>query len=95
MGGCPTLSSNEEGHGMAIHKLTPRKVATADHGKYEDGGGLRLVVSHSSAKKWVLRFTIAGKRREMGLGSFPDVGLADAREEASEHRLQASAGIAP
>jgi hypothetical protein len=54
---------------MAIHKLSPRKVATARPGKYEDGGGLRLVVSHSLARKWVLRFTIGGKRREMGLGS--------------------------
>ena len=80
---------------MAIHKLTPRKVATAGSGKYEDGGGLRLVVSKSGAKKWVLRFTIDGKRREMGLGSFPDVGLADARDKATKFRKQASAGIDP
>ena len=43
---------------MVIHKLTPRKVATAGPGKYEDGGGLRLVVSNRGAKKWVLRITI-------------------------------------
>ena len=64
---------------MTIHKLTSRKVATAGPGKYEDGGGLRVVVSATGAKKWVLRFTINGKRREMGLGSFPDVGLAHKR----------------
>jgi len=80
---------------MAIHKLTPRKVATAGPGKYEDGGGLRLVVSKSGAKKWVLRFTIDGKRREMGLGSFLDVGLAEAREKAREHRKQAETGVDP
>jgi hypothetical protein len=40
---------------MAIHKLTPRKVAIAQFGKYEDGGGLRLVVSSSGAKKRVFR----------------------------------------
>ncbi|MFQ5470137.1 MAG: Arm DNA-binding domain-containing protein [Gammaproteobacteria bacterium] len=80
---------------MAIHKLTPRKVATAGPGKYEDGGGLRLVVSATGAKKWVLRFTIDGKRREMGLGSFPDVGLGEAREKATEHRKQAKGGIDP
>lgn len=80
---------------MAIHKLTPRKVETARLGKYEDGGGLRLVVSKSGAKKWVLRFTIRGSRREMGLGSFPDVGLADARERATSHRKQAKAGVDP
>jgi integrase len=70
-------------------------VATAGAGKYEDGGGLRLVVSPSGAKKWVLRFTIDGSRREMGLGSFPDVGLADAREKATEHRKLARDGIDP
>ncbi|MEZ5492011.1 MAG: integrase arm-type DNA-binding domain-containing protein [Gammaproteobacteria bacterium] len=80
---------------MAIHKLSPRKVATATQGKYEDGGGLRLVVSQSGAKKWVLRFTISGKRREMGLGSFPDIGLAEAREEATKCRKQAKNGIDP
>ena len=64
---------------MAIHKLTPRKVASAGPGKYEDGGGLRLVVSKSGAKSWVLRFAIDGRRREMGLGSFPDIGLAATR----------------
>ena len=80
---------------MAIHKLTPRKVATASPGKYEDGGGLRLVVSPSGARKWVLRFTIDRKRREMGLGSFPDVGLADARDKASKYRKQAQVGADP
>lgn len=80
---------------MAIHKLTPRKVATAGPGKYEDGGGLRLVVSNTGAKKWVLRFTIDGKRREMGLGSFPDVGLGEAREKVTEHRKQAKDGVDP
>jgi len=80
---------------MAIHKLTPRKVETASAGKYEDGGGLRLIVSLSGAKKWVLRFTINGKRREMGLGSFPDIGLADAREKSTQYRKQVKDGIDP
>jgi hypothetical protein len=80
---------------MAIHKLSPRKVTTAGPGKYEDGGGLRLVVSRAGAKKWVLRFTIEGKRREMGLGSFPDVSLAEAREKARKSRKQAKHGVDP
>ncbi len=80
---------------MAIHKLSPRKVASAASGKYEDGGGLRLVVSNAGARKWVLRFSINGKRREMGLGSYPDVGLADVRSKASACRQQAAAGIDP
>ena len=71
------------------------RVTTAGPGKYEDGGGLRLVVAGSGAKKWVLRFTIDGKRREMGLGSFPDVGLAEARDQATAYRKQAKAGVDP
>ncbi|MFT5449572.1 MAG: integrase [Gammaproteobacteria bacterium] len=80
---------------MAIHKLSPRKVETTSPGKHEDGGGLRLVVSSAGAKKWVLRYTIAGKRREMGLGSYPDVTLADVRKKAGEQRNLASTGIDP
>lgn len=80
---------------MAIHKLTPRQVQTASPGKHEDGGGLRLVVSKAGAKKWVLRFTIDGKRREMGLGSYPDVGLGEARDNARTYRKQARKGIDP
>ncbi len=80
---------------MPIHKLNPRKVATAGPGKYEDGGGLRLVVSKTGAKRWVFRFTINGRRREMGLGSFPDVSLAEAREKAASCRKLVKKGIDP
>lgn len=71
---------------MAIHKLSARKVATAKPGKYEDGGGLRLVVSKTGSKRWVFRYTLHGRRREMGLGSWPDVSLADARDLALKSR---------
>lgn len=80
---------------MVINKLSPRKVATAGPGKYEDGGGLRLIVASTGSKKWVFRFTIDGKRREMGLGSYPDVGLAEAREKATESRKQSKKGMDP
>ena len=80
---------------MAIHKLSPRKVETALPGKYEDGGGLRLVVSKSRSKKWVLRFTCNGKRREMGLGSVQSVSLAAARAKAAKYRSMASDGVDP
>ncbi|MAI48984.1 MAG: integrase [Flammeovirgaceae bacterium TMED32] len=80
---------------MAIHKLSPRKVETAGPGKYEDGGGLRLVVSKSGSRKWVLRYTCNGKRREMGLGSVQNVGLAEARAKAAKFRSMASDGVDP
>ena len=80
---------------MAIHKLSVRKVATASPGKYEDGYGLRLVVSKSGAKKWVLRYTLHGRRREMGLGSYPSVGLADARTSALKCRRLVAKRVDP
>jgi integrase len=76
-------------------KLTARRVATLGMGKHEDGDGLRLVVSKTGARKWVLRLTVTGKRREMGLGACPGVSLAEARKRATEARLQAAAGVDP
>jgi integrase len=69
--------------GRAIHKLTALQVAklTAP-GLHLDGGGLYLAVSPTGSKKWVFRF----KRRDMGLGGYPVVSLADARQKAIEAR---------
>ncbi len=76
-------------------KLTALGVTKAKPGKHEDGDGLRLVVSPTGRKKWVLRLTSAGKRREMGLGSFPVVSLADARTKALEARRIVAEGLDP
>lgn len=68
-------------------KLTAREVDNlTDAGKYEDGDGLRLEVKPSGTKSWVLRFQLHGKRREMGLGRYPDVTLKHARILAAEKR---------
>ena len=76
-------------------KLTARKVETAKPGKHGDGGGLQLSVAPSGARKWVLRYLWQGKPREMGLGSFPEVSLADAREKALAERRLARQGVDP
>jgi len=76
-------------------RLTARKVETAKPGKYEDGNGLRLVVSTTGARKWVYRYMLAGKRSEMGLGSMPTVGLSKAREKAADTRRLAKQGQDP
>ena len=55
---------------------------------YPDGAGLYLQVTGAAAKSWVLRYSLRGKAREMGLGSLRKVGLAEARRKASEyHKL--------
>ena len=54
-----------------------------------------MAVAPSGAKKWVLRFLWRGRPREMGLGSYPEVGLADAREKALAGRRLARSGVDP
>lgn len=50
--------------------------------------GLALSVTASGARSWVLRYKVGPKRRELGLGSYPGVSLADAREAARKARDQ-------
>ena len=77
----------------AIHRLSHLKVLKINRaGIFEDGGGLRLVVGESLNKRWVVRVTIHGQRKERGLGKFPDVSLEDARLRASEFRAFAKQG---
>ena len=60
-----------------------------------DGRGLYLRVAPTGTKSWVFRFQIDGKRRDMGLGAFPDISLAEARAKAAEHRRQRHEGVDP
>ena len=82
--------------GNPMGKLNPKQVENlTEPGTYEDGDGLRLVVKPTGRKSWLLRFQLAGRRREMGLGSFPEVSLKKARQDASAKRSQLSDGIDP
>ncbi len=66
-------------------------------GLFAVGGvpGLQLQVSPTGARTWVLRVMVAGKRRDMGLGSYPAVPLALAREKAREARSAIEQGTDP
>jgi integrase len=57
--------------------------------------GLALQVLPGGGRTWVLRATMGAKRRDMGLGGFPDVTLADARAAARKAREQIRAGLDP
>ncbi|MDZ7852323.1 MAG: integrase arm-type DNA-binding domain-containing protein [Halomonas sp.] len=79
-------------------ELAPVEVKRlTDPGLYAVGGvaGLHLQVTNSGARSWILRTTIAGKRRDLGLGGYPDVTLALAREKARETRERIAQGIDP
>ena len=60
--------------------------ALSGPGRYGDGGTLFLRVAPGGSKGWVQRLTIGGKRRDLGLGGWPLVTLAEAREQALENR---------
>ena len=68
---------------------------TKQPGRYADGHGLYLVIEPSGSRRWEQRLQIRGKRRTLGLGGFPVVSLARAREAAMENKRQARAGHDP
>jgi len=70
-------------------------VKNAAPGKYSDGGGLWLFKRDSGAGQWVLRVTVHGRRREMGLGSASEVSLKEAREAAERWRSVTRADLDP
>src|SRR3954462_3650509 len=80
-----------------VGKLTDRAVKSVGPSRYKDGTerGLTLLVWPTSARSWVLRYQIAGRRRDMGLGPYPEITLARAREKALQARRLVKEGIDP
>ncbi|WP_375665368.1 tyrosine-type recombinase/integrase [Bartonella sp. TT121SHDZB] len=69
-----------------MNRLNARAVATLGAGKYNDGAGLLLHKRKDGGAQWIYRYTIHGRRREMGLGALRDVSLKQARELATGWR---------
>lgn len=78
-----------------LNRLSALTVKNAPAGKYSDGGGLWLIKREEGGGQWVLRFTIHGRRREMGLGAIIDVSLKEARESAERWRATVRSGLDP
>ena len=57
--------------------------------------GLAINVSGCGSRSWVLRYTVAGRRRDLGLGGYPDVTLAQAKEAARTARAKLAQGVDP
>ena len=62
---------------------------------YRVDSTLYLNVAPGGSKSWIRRIGIHGKRHDIGLGGFPLVGLAEARDRAFETRRLARAGGDP
>ena len=74
--------------------LTAAK-ALSEPGMHNDGRGLYLRVAPGGSKGWILRIAIDGRRRDIGLGGYPAVTLAMARQLADAHRLAVAEGRDP
>ncbi len=86
---------------MPANKLSDAKIKRLNApGIYADGAGLYLQVTRGKAggarKSWFVRLRLPDKRsRDMGLGTFELVPLADARTKAQAARVEAKAGRDP
>ena len=91
-----SIEGKNEGRKSGIQKgfLNYLRVKKAGAGRHFDGTvpGLCLVVQPSGSRSWVLRLQRVGKRRDLGLGGFPDVGLEEARDKARALRKLAATG---
>ncbi len=67
----------------------------APFGKHCDGAGLWLIKREDGGAQWVLRVTVRGRRREMGLGGYPSLSLANAHIVAQRWRSIAAEGRDP
>ena len=79
-----------------FQRLTTLSITRAKRPGYiHDGSGLYLQVAPAGSKSWIFRFSLGGKRREMGLGPYPGVSLALARQLASSAHSLVRAGKDP
>jgi integrase len=80
----------------ARKKLTAREVAAlSSPGFHSDGNRLYLAIDANGRKRWIFRYQLKGKQRDMGLGIPLDVSLADARLAADKANGLLRQGIDP
>ena len=75
-----------KGTGMSKKMTVTRVKALAEPGLYRADPTLYLNVAPGGSKSWIQRISIGGKRCDIGLGGFPVVSLAEARDAAFENR---------
>src|ERR1019366_3463404 len=64
-------------------------------GYFADGDRLYFRIASSGARGWIFRFTMQNRTRDAGLGSYPGIGLAAARELAAKFRGLVNEGVDP
>ena len=90
--------------GKVTVKTLQAEKAGASNRRILAGDNLYLVVTKAGTKHWTFRWRDKARAEaegrksdvyEIGLGSFADVGLAEAREKALEHLKLVKAGLSP
>jgi integrase len=54
--------------------------------KLGDAGGLFLLIQPSGGKLWRLKYRLDGREKKLGIGTYPDIGLSDARKRRDQAR---------
>ena len=73
--------------------LNDRQIPKLPKGRHSDARGLYLVVSASAARKWVYRYRMDGKSHDLGLGSYPQISLKQARQRTFAAALEAAYAV--
>ena len=76
---------------ISIKNAKPREKAY----KMADGGGLYIEISPNGGKWWRYKFRFNGKESRISLGTYPEVGLKEARERHIEERKKIASGVNP
>ncbi|WP_322007991.1 tyrosine-type recombinase/integrase [Paraburkholderia tropica] len=81
------------------YTLTPTRLNNAKPKekayKLTDGGGLFVQIMPGGSKTWCYQYLLAGKRGEVTIGRYPEIGVKDARDRHSEYRAMVERGINP
>jgi integrase len=81
---------------MPLSDTAIRKAKSAEKvQRLFDGGGMYLEISPAGGKWWRLKYRFGGKEKRLSLGTYPDTGLADAREKRDAARKLLAQGIDP
>jgi integrase len=84
---------------MAKYKLTDAGIKYAGPGDHYDGEGLFIRVKGSGTRSWFFQWTapkgLTPRRPKMGLGPYPAISLAKARDKADKCRALVVEGIDP
>ena len=79
-----------------INRLTLAQVGSLDKpGRNSDGEGPCLNIARRGSKSWEQRISIDGIRRDIGLGGYPTVSLAEARGLARRNKSAVASGVYP